>query len=160
MSCVPRYLLALALFALGTLPVQADEQTRAVFQEIGGRWIDRYLAEDLDGLMDLYTEDAMVMLHGKPMMRGKPAIRAFFADSLGKASVTFEIDVERAEIHGAMAYLISKYWMSIRPHGSDNTVTDVGRSLLIYKKGSDGEWRIHADIDQATPDVTWPPPES
>ncbi|MFK7885714.1 MAG: SgcJ/EcaC family oxidoreductase [Gammaproteobacteria bacterium] len=142
---------------VATTPVEADESTRDVFQQIGGKWIERYLAEDLDGLMALYTDDAKVMLHGQPAMTGKADIREFFAASLGTARVTFDIDVERAEIHGRMAYLISKYWMSVTPHGSTETITDVGRSLLIYKQEKDGEWRIHADIDQATPDVTWPP---
>ena len=32
-----------------------------------------------------------------------------------------------------------------------------GRSLLVYKK-QDGQWKIAADIDQATPDVAWPAP--
>jgi len=136
---------------------RADEATREVFSQIGGKWIERYLAEDLDGLMALYTEDAKVMLHGKPAMTGKAEIREFFAASMGKARVTFDLDVERAEVHGRMAYLISKYWLSITPHGSTETITDVGRSLLIYKQGQDGQWRIHADIDQATPDVVWPP---
>lgn len=149
--------LILAVVSLNPQHAAADDATRAVFKQIGGQWIKRYLAEDLDGLMELYTDDAKVMLHGKPAMTGKKEIREFFAASMGKARVTFDIDVERAEIHGRMAYLISKYWMSITPHGSTETATDVGRSLLIYKQGNDGQWRIHADIDQATPDVTWPP---
>ena len=133
-------------------------QPEDVFRDVADQWIQSYLAGDLDRLMTLYTEDARVMLHGKPAMQGKSEIREFFAASIGKAHVTFEIDIERVEIHEPVAYLISKYWMSVKPHGSSETMTDVGRSLLIYKRGSDGEWKIHADIDQATPDVTWPPP--
>ena len=160
-----RIAILVALFWCVTIGItgcgeRAKDDTRDVFQEIGGKWIDRYLAEDLDGLMALYTDDAMVMLHGKPAMQGKAQISEFFAASLGKAAVTFDIDVERAEIHDDMAYLISKYWMSIKPHGSDDTITDVGRSLLIYKRDAGGVWKIHADIDQATPDVTWPPTKS
>lgn len=136
-----------------------DDETVSVFEQVGGRWIEHYLANDLDGLMELYTDDATVMLHGKPAMQGKEAIGAFFAASMGTADVSFDIDVEQAEIHGNIAYLISKYWMSIKPQGSDQMFTDVGRSLLIYKKDAEGIWKIHADIDQATPDVSWPPPD-
>jgi len=136
----------------------AGDETKDLFEQIGGKWIEHYLDNDLDGLMTLYTEDATVMLHGKPALQGKPAIQEFFAASMGTAEVTFEIDLEQAEVHGDMAYLISKYWMSIKPHGEEQTFYDVGRSLLIYKKNDQGEWKIHADIDQATPDVSWPPP--
>ncbi len=34
---------------------------------------------------------------------------------------------------------------------------ETGRSLLVYKK-HEGQWKIAADIDQVTPDVTWPAP--
>ncbi len=134
--------------------------TEAVFEHVGGQWIERYLAADLDGLMELYTDDARVMLHGKPAMVGKPAIRNFFAASLGQAKVSFEIDVEKAEIYGDVAYLISKYWMSVDAEDGTPAFTDAGRSLLIYQRGVDGDWKIHADIDQATPDVGWPRPNN
>jgi uncharacterized protein (TIGR02246 family) len=141
-------------------PVSADDETKELFEQIGGKWIEHYLANDLDGLMTLYNDDARVMLHGKPAMQGKPAIREFFAAGMGTSEVTFDIDLEQAEVHGDMAYMISKYWMSIKPHGEERTFYDVGRSLLIYKKSDEGLWKIHADIDQATPDVSWPPPGS
>jgi uncharacterized protein (TIGR02246 family) len=150
---------SLALLAIiSSAAATAGDETKDLFEQIGGKWIEHYLDNDLDGLMALYTEDATVMLHGKPAMQGKPAIQEFFAASMGTAEVTFEIDLEQAEVHGDMAYLISKYWMSIKPHGEEQTFYDVGRSLLIYKKNDQGEWKIHADIDQATPDVSWPPP--
>lgn len=148
-----------ALFGLSSAPpATADDGTVELFEQIGGKWIEHYLAGDLDGLMQLYTDDATVMLHGKPAMRGKTAVRDFFAAGIGKSEVTFDIDLEQAEVHGEMAYLISKYWMSVKPHDSDQISYDVGRSLLIYKKNDQGDWKIHADIDQATPDVSWPPP--
>ena len=34
---------------------------------------------------------------------------------------------------------------------------DAGRSLLVYKK-EEGSWKVAADIDQSTPDVTWTSP--
>lgn len=132
--------------------------TEEVFEQIGGRWIKHYLAGDLDALMTLYTDDARVMLHEQPALVGKQAIRAFFAGSMGKNDVKFEIDVERAEIFGNVAYLISKYWMTVTPPNGVEPWRDAGRSLLIYKKSDDGQWLIHADIDQATPDVVWPAP--
>ena len=139
-------------------PATPPASTEAVFEQIGGRWITHYLAGDLEGLMALYTADARVMLHGKPALVGKPAIRQYFANNLPKGDVMFKIDVERAEILGDMAYLISKYWMTVTPPGGD-VHRDAGRSLLIYRRSGNGDWLIHADIDQATPDVTWPAPD-
>lgn len=129
-----------------------------VFEQIGGHWIKHYKAGDLESLMALYTDDARVMLHEQPALVGKEAIRGYFETTMGKNDVDFQIDVERAEIIGDVAYLISKYWMTVTPPNGVEPWRDAGRSLLIYKKSDDGKWLIHADIDQSTPDVTWPAP--
>jgi ketosteroid isomerase-like protein len=64
---------------------------------------------------------------------------------------------ELRETHGEIAYIISKYWLKATDKETGNTYLDAGRSLLVYKKQS-GRWKIAADIDQSTPDVSWPAP--
>ena len=99
----------------------------------------------------------MVALHGQPALYGKKAVRDYFAPRIGTADVTFEIDYERIEVHGKVAYLISRYWLrAISRSGSE--YKDAGRSVLIYNQAENGDWRITADLDQATPDVDWPSP--
>ena len=123
----------------------------------GGKWAKFYETDDLAGLMTLYTEDAVVALHGQPALFGIDAIEAYFAARLGKADSTFELDYELRETHGDIAYIISKYWLLATDRQSGAVYRDAGRSLLVYKKQG-GRWKIAADIDQATPDVTWPSP--
>lgn len=123
----------------------------------GGKWARYYEQGDLDGLMTLYVDDAIVALHGQPALFGIEAIRAYFAPRIGKADSTFELEYELRETHGEIAYIISKYWLKAVDNETGNTYLDAGRSLLVYKK-HDGQWKIAADIDQATPDVSWPAP--
>ena len=123
----------------------------------GGKWARYYEQGDLDGLMTLYVDDAIVALHGQPALFGIEAIRDYFAPRIGKADSTFELEYELRETHGEIAYIISKYWLKAVDNETGNTYLDAGRSLLVYKK-RDGQWKIAADIDQATPDVSWPAP--
>ena len=123
----------------------------------GGKWARYYEQGDLDGLMTLYVDDAIVALHGQPALFGKEAIREYFSTRIGKADSTFELQYELRETHGEIAYIISKYWLKAVDNETGDTYLDAGRSLLVYKK-HDGQWKIAADIDQATPDVTWPAP--
>ena len=123
----------------------------------GGKWARYYEQGDLDGLMTLYVDDAIVPLHGQPALFGKEAIREYFSTRIGKADSTFELQYELRETHGEIAYIISKYWLKAVDNETGDTYLDAGRSLLVYKK-HDGQWKIAADIDQATPDVTWPAP--
>jgi len=46
--------------------------------------------------------------------------------------VTFEIDIEEIQIHGGVAHLLSKYYLTAKADGK--TYRDAGRSLLIYKR--------------------------
>ena len=123
----------------------------------GGKWARYYEQGDLDGLMTLYVDDAIVALHGQPALFGIEAIREYFSTRIGKTDSTFELEYELRETHGEIAYIISKYWLKAVDNETGNNYLDAGRSLLVYKK-HDGQWKIAADIDQATPDVSWPAP--
>ncbi|MGI9229235.1 MAG: YybH family protein [Gammaproteobacteria bacterium] len=152
-----RPLLLLLLLGLAVHPARADDEQaiRAAAQT----WIERYSAGDLDGLMQLYTEDATVALHGKPVLKGKTAIRNFFAAGIGKSAIDFQIDIEVIEIHGDVAHFMSKYYLTAVSKQDGSVYRDAGRSLLIYKKDRagqyKGQWKLHLDIDQATPDAVF-----
>ncbi len=133
-----------------------DDQESPVRAE-GSLWAEYYKAGDLEGLMTLYVDDVVVALHGQPALYGKEAVRDYFAPRIGKADTEFELDYELVEVHGEIAYIISKYWLHAVNKETGATYKDAGRSLLVYKKRQ-GRWMIAADIDQATPDVTWPSP--
>lgn len=136
-----------------------DDKTdeKAAIRQAGLDWTRYYQAGDLDGLMTLYVEDAVVALHGQPALFGIAAVRNYFAPRIGNAQVSFELDYEVIEVHGDMAYIISKYWLHATNRESDESFTDAGRSMLVYKKHN-GNWKIAADLDQATPDVSFPSP--
>ena len=142
--------LSLLLFNQATA---GDARDIAAIEQVAQRWIELYTAGDLDGLMTLYTQDAIVALHGRPALRGVEQIRNFFAPGMGKSRVTFEIDVEEIQVHGDTAHLLSKYYLTAEPVNGGEVYRDAGRSLIIYKRDKDNEWKLYLDIDQATPDV-------
>jgi ketosteroid isomerase-like protein len=72
--------------------------------------------------------------------------------------VEFLLDFEEIQVHGDVAHLVSKYWYLSVPKEGGDTLRDAGRSVLIYKKAADGSWLIYLDIDQQTPDVSFPAP--
>ena len=148
----PALLMLLGL-ALSNQAVADQAKDIAAIEQVAQRWIDLYTAGDLDRLMTLYTDDAIVALHGRPAMRGVEQIRNFFAPGMGKSRVTFEIDIEEIQVHGDMAHLLSKYYLTAEPKSGGDVYRDAGRSLIIYKRNADNEWKLYLDIDQATPDA-------
>jgi ketosteroid isomerase-like protein len=134
-------------------------QDPTVLRQTGERWSQHYRDRDLDALMRLYVDDAMVALHNQPALYGKAQIRAYFAERFaqGESQSTFELAYEQIEFHGQVAHIVSKYWLRAQDPSSGAIVSDAGRSLLIYRF-EQGQWKIAVDIDQATPDVGWPSP--
>ncbi len=152
-------LAVILLMLMGAVPSAADETDAAdAIKAVAGDWIVAFKAGDIDALMKLYAADAFVALHGQPAMRGKAAIRDYFAPKLGTAEVEFLLDFEEIQVHGDVAHLVSKYWYLSVPKEGGDTLRDAGRSVLIYKKAADGSWLIYLDIDQQTPDVSFPAP--
>ena len=149
------WLLSILLSTTLAPSASADFETEIAAE--GGKWAKYYQQENLNGLMTLYMDDAVVALHGQPALFGIDAIRDYFSTRIGKAKSIFELDYELRETHGDIAYIISKYWLKAIDKETGDIYKDAGRSLLIYIK-HDGQWKIAADIDQATPDVTWPAP--
>ena len=148
---------ALTLLSISSAPVSAQTDFETEIAAEGGKWAKYYEQADLEGLMTLYIDDAIVALHGQPALFGITAIREYFSTRIGKAESVFELDYELRETHGDIAYIISKYWLKATDNETGVVYKDAGRSLLVYKK-QDGQWKIAADIDQATPDVAWPAP--
>lgn len=141
------------LSACASGPATGPDPAQAV-REAALTWKRCYEAADLECLMGLYTEDVTVALHGQPALHGRDAVRAYFQPRIGRLEARFELDFESIEVHGPVAFLVSKYWLSASRDGKA-VFRDAGRSLLIYRLEG-GRWLIHVDIDQATPDVTWP----
>ena len=70
---------------------KADFETEIAAE--GGKWAKYYEQENLEGLMTLYVDDAVVALHGQPALFGIGAIRDYFSTRIGKAESIFEINL-------------------------------------------------------------------
>ena len=133
---------------------QVDDTDEASILTHGGEWSRLFEAGNIDAMRDLYETDAWLMTHGAPAKKGVDAILAYLKSAKATAgTVAFDISPEQVIIDGHYGFLISRYWMDIQPAKGRN-VTQAGRSMLIYKKGADGKWRIWRDIDNQAPDVT------
>ena len=133
------------------------ETEAARIEAAANDWIEAFTEGDLDALMTLYHPEVLVALNGQPSMRGIDEVRDYFAPRVGVGEPFFELDIERIEVSGDEAYLLSAYWFAIElpeepPH------FETGRSLLLYRRDAEGRWLIYLDIDQQTPDVQWPAP--
>jgi uncharacterized protein (TIGR02246 family) len=159
-GCI-RIAAGLLLFAL--LPACAAKPSAeadfAALESFSTEWRTAYQSGDFDAMADLYEPDAWLMTRDQPARKGRDAILEYFANSRQSgATATIVFDREERTIDGDYAFQIARWWLE-SPRAVGEPVRDSGRSLVIFKRGDDGRWRLWRDIDNNTPDVTFPIPE-
>ena len=129
-------------------PINADI---IEIKTLGKKWLELYRSSNIEKFMDQYTEDALVALNGKPALKGKEAIQAYFESRIGKKNVDMRLDYEKISINQNIAIVVAKFYLDYPFEERIETVG--GRSLIVYKKSDLGKWLIEVDIDQKTPDA-------
>ncbi|WP_337658845.1 YybH family protein [Sphingorhabdus sp. Alg231-15] len=148
---------ALSIPASSTWAAETHAQTKSTDEQKIARWSTRWKqyfeAGDTEQLREMYESDAVLMTHGTPAVRGVEAILTFLGRNT-KAGNKVRIDFANEEIliDGNRGYLTAKYWMTIERSEGD-PVEVKGRSFLVFKKGSNGAWRLWRDMDNQAPDV-------
>ena len=143
-------IISLALLVACDAPVDNSS-----LDNFGSTWSQAYEAGDFASMRNLYEADARLMTRHQPAKVGVDEILSYFENSRksgAKAEITFEYEEEI--IDGDYAFKISKWWLE-SPQAVGEPARDSGRSLVIFKRGNDGIWRLWRDIDNHTPDVTF-----
>ncbi len=143
---VPSVALALALASTacqqGARPL-SDEDTTAI-REALVQHTQGVLAGDLDVVAAGYTEDAIQMPPNAPIVQGRDNIRVWFE---GFPAVTrYDIDVQAIEGSGDMAYVRGAYVLTTAAGADSEAMTDRGKNIAIFKRQSDGSWRVSVGI--------------
>ena len=135
---VPALLLALACL-LSAAPARSDDVRNAV--EAGNRaFITAFLRGDATAVANRYTEDAQVIAPGSPAASGRPAIAAFWQNSIDSGVKDVALETAEVESAGDLAYETG----IVRLVAKDGTTTEA-RYVVIWRR-IDGNWMLHRDI--------------
>ncbi len=91
-----------------------------------------------------YTEDAVVLPPNAPAIQGWDAIKAYIVAE--NTSLHFEVSMIEIEGQGNLAYVRGTYSMTFVPPGGSGTAKDTGKYIEIWRKQSDGAWKVIRDI--------------
>jgi len=103
-------------------------------------------AKDLDRYVSFYADDAVLLWPGVPMVTGRAAIRKFMQVffSMPDFSLSFETGGADVSLAGDFAYTYGTNKVTlVDPSGKK--MKDSGKYLTVYKKQSDGKWKVVAD---------------
>ena len=116
-------------------------------------WADLATAgKDLEKIVSYWTDDAVVIMPGQPIVEGKAAIRAYVAASL--ANPVFKIHWRSTKVtfspDGKMAYMPGTDEMTV-PGPNGSPITLHLRGIAIWRVDADGQWRCVVDISNEEP---------
>jgi uncharacterized protein (TIGR02246 family) len=104
-------------------------------------------AGDVDGVVAVYANDAVLLPPNAPAQRGRNAIRSFWGGLLKAYTVKFEVGSDTVEGRGDLAYNVGHYRLTAVPKEKANPgMADEGKFVEILKKQPDGSWKYAVDM--------------
>ncbi len=103
-------------------------------------------ANDVDGAVANYADDASWLPPNSPLVHSKTAIRAGWAKLTGNPGFTIDWQINKLEVarSGDLAYTIYTYQMAL-DGANGKPITDQGKDMAVWKKQPDGAWKMVAD---------------
>jgi len=139
---------ALILFAASCSPRPFDANTEAkALLARDAEWAGIAAAgSDVEKTISYWSDDAVIIPPGQPVVEGKTAIRAFVTDSFKIPG--FKIHWVSRDVRfsrdGQLAYMRGDSEMTVPgPDGQPMTLS--GRGLTIWRHDADGVWRCVVD---------------
>ncbi len=152
----------LALFLLASAcsqqtPVDTRAADESAIRSLDAQWSKAAGANDLEGTVSYYTDDASLLPPNAPIATGKQAIRAVWASLLGPdVSVSWQVSKIEVSRSGDLAYVMGVYVLTMKdPQGKP--VTDHGKLVEVWKKQTDGQWKTVTDIFNSDLPLPAPP---
>jgi uncharacterized protein (TIGR02246 family) len=119
------------------------DEDRSGVEQARGLIVSAILNQDPDAYAMSFTEDGIVIHSGSPLVRGRNAIRSHVAEVFRSARVTqLEISPLVVEGNEDTAYEVSTQFMKVEP--ASDKFKEERQHIHVYRKESDGVWRIAA----------------
>jgi ketosteroid isomerase-like protein len=100
--------------------------------------------QDVAAVVALYTDDAILLPPDSPVAQGSDAIRAVLQGYMDAGAQSLALETTALDDQGDLVVDVGRYTLGMQPPGAD-PITDVGKYLQVYKRQSDGSFRIAYD---------------
>lgn len=148
-------MIALALPLLSCRSAESDPADQAAdraedleaIRQVHEEHMEAVYAKDVDRFMATVTDSFVLMPPNDPGADGAEEVREWsraFYDNFTIEELEFtSMDYT---IHGDWAAIHYRYDWTVVPTGEGQTIEDVGQGLYVYRRQSDGSWKLAYDI--------------
>jgi ketosteroid isomerase-like protein len=126
------------------LPTEREDEARlrTAVEAAGARMEIAYNRGEMEGFVRPYSDDVWVFPPNGQPFQGRQASYDFFQRSYDGGFRNLQLTTTGLDRQGTMAYETGTYTGNVTPAGQA-TRPDNGKYVQIWKRGSNGEWRIH-----------------
>jgi len=115
--------------------------------------VEAIASDDIDGVMRVYAEDAVLVSPNAAPAKGATAIRAAFTEMLADPSLAVELTPGPgwAATSGDLAVTTATLRFASTPEGADAPTTMTVANTTTWRKANGAPWQIVADYNAAVP---------
>lgn len=111
--------------------------------QVGAELGAAILAYDVDGMARAYAPDAIIMPPGGPEVVGQDAIRAWFQGAVDRFRFEeYRVTTSELVAHGDWALRRGGMFWRLAPKNGDDAITLDTKFLQLWRRQSDGSWKI------------------
>ncbi len=141
--------LAILVSTAFALPAWADSPADEI-AAANAAFAKSFNAGDAAAVATHYTEDASVLPPGGNRADGKAAIEAFWKGAIDGGLKNLTLKGVEVGSRDDLAYEDGVF--TLDAPGSNGAMTTIkGKYIVVWKRGSDGAWRLYRDIWNADP---------
>ena len=130
---------------------QADE---AAIKGVHLRETQAIKEKDVAHFLALFDSDAVLMPPDGPPIVGKAALRSWFLRLTDGHSIDLDFSVDEIKVTAEWAFERFSFRRTVTPAGGGEPITVRGKGNHVFRRQSDGSWKIARDIwNVEAPDV-------
>ena len=108
-------------------------------------------AADVEALASMVEDDIVSMSPNDPTVYGKDEYRAWWEEYFQYFRLVAFSEPERSVVvDGDVATEISGYMIAVAPANGESRIRDDGRTMTLWRRQSDGSWKIWQTIWNST----------
>lgn len=152
MKRLPIFFLVISILVISTCTKSSDTEADIEAIENMEDLFERAFNENnINMLMDLYTDDAIAMPPNAPTIYGKEAIRTWY-QYIEENIYDITYPADEVQVFGYWAFRRGTFKGTWKAKGGEESGVSNNKGLLLLRKQSDGSWKIsHAIFNSNQP---------
>jgi ketosteroid isomerase-like protein len=122
----------------------------AAIGKVAAEFSQRYMRGDAQGMADLYTENGAIFPAGRPIIKGRADIKAYWTLPPNVKVVDHKTTADSVIVVGNTAY---DYGTFRAQNSRDGQTANpgYGKYVIVWQRQRDGRWLMHLDIWNNSP---------